>query len=173
VRTLAKPYGIALLGIAILGCAVFWRSKGGGFPARPAAGQPRPPESAPLVSAPSRSAAAAEPGTRTAWREGYRAAFPEGGARRLSGWVTEGGVPQPFRDVFVEWVISFEGPVAPATSAEVRLDPEGTRWIRKTLQTNREGYFSVDGLPDVQLRVQVGPRVFPMKAAADVRIACD
>lgn len=87
--------------------------------------------------------------------------------------MTAGGEPLTFQEFFVEWVFSFDGSVAPARSVEVRVDPEGTRWIRRTVRTGRDGSFAIDDLPDVQLRVQVGARVFPMPPTEGVHLALD
>jgi hypothetical protein len=79
----------------------------------------------------------------------------------LSGQVLTPQGPQEGMLVKVEWVAAFHPGVEEAVRlkrAGARRDREGVWWWRANAVTDGGGYFSVEGLPAVPLKVRAGGR---------------
>jgi len=111
----------------------------------PVAADPAPPPSSPARS--------------SAWNEGYREAGESPGEGTLTGQVVTPDGPGAGRLVKAEWVMAFQPKpedVARLKRAGAIRDRNGVWWGRRTAGTDDGGYFSIEGLPAVQLRITAG-----------------
>jgi hypothetical protein len=138
---------------------------GGPVPRRPAEARPAPPpeepqEVAPLPPPPQESSAP-RPVPAAAWANGYREAGEAGGEGTLMGQVLTPEGPMVGGLVNVEWVMAFRPTSEEARRLRLggaRRDRDGVWWGRIRAVTDESGFFSVDGVPAVQVKVSAGGR---------------
>jgi hypothetical protein len=102
-----------------------------------------------------------------------RAVSPSGPEGTLSGHVTSPEGPLSGALVKVEWVAA----VRPTPEEALRLrrggarrDREGVWWWTVQAATDEAGFFSIDGLPAVELRVRAGGQVQTVRAGQAVQL---
>jgi len=96
---------------------------------------------------------------RAARDDGYREAREATWEGDLTGQVVTPEGPLANQAVLVEWPLALSpdaGEAARLKRAGARRDHDGAWWARVLAQTDDSGFFRVEGLPAVPLRVRVG-----------------
>jgi hypothetical protein len=96
---------------------------------------------------------------RAARDDGYREAREATWEGDLTGQVITPEGPLANQAVLVEWPLALSpdaDEVARLKRAGARRDHDGAWWARVQAQTDDSGFFRVEGLPAVPLRVRVG-----------------
>jgi len=131
-------------------------------------GSPAAPEAPPEVPAAERvPLEAPEPGPRASVPAGHRQARDEGyrEAREatwegtLSGQVLSPEGPLANLTVRVEWVLALQPDreeIVRLKRAGARRDKDGAWWAKALAMTDESGFFQIEGLPAVPLRVHAG-----------------
>lgn len=125
----------------------------------PVAPQPDPPE-----------------GRRTAWDQGFRESRSAGWEGSLTGQVLSPQGPVSGVRVMIEWVAAFKPPADESLRLKrgrSRPDRDGTWWSKAETVTDERGYFSIDGVPGVQVRVKAGGRTVTAQPGAVVVLRLD
>lgn len=98
-----------------------------------------------------------DPSVTQAWKDGFRPAENLPYDSRISGRVVGPEGPVSNISVFVKWAFSF-GPPSKGLRyvSGTGIDEEGVLWSMRSGVTDENGYFQIDGVPIVLLKVQVG-----------------
>src|SRR6185503_589414 len=138
------------------------RPRVGVRPTRPPAGPQETSLAPDPLPPPPREAIAPGPVPSAAWSNGYREADETGGEGSLTGQVLAPEGPMIGGLVNVEWVMAFRPTPEEARKLRrggARRDRDGVWWGKARAVTDESGFFSVDGLPAVQLKVSAGGKV--------------
>jgi hypothetical protein len=138
---------------------------------RPAPPPEDPAEIAPAPPPPPKESPAPGPVPAAAWANGYREAGETGGEGTLTGHVLTPEGPMAGGLVNVEWVMAFRPTSEEARRLRLggaRRDRDGVWWGKMRAVTDEAGFFSVDGLPTVQLKVSAGGRAQSARVGQNV-----
>lgn len=172
--------GLLLASGVLVGVAV-WTRGGDEAPIRPrpraeVRREPPPPapkeiEIARVPDPPRQEAAAPGPLPPAAWADGYREAGEEGGEGLLMGQVFTSEGPLIGGLVNVEWVMAFRPTPDQARKLRrggARRDRDGVWWGKARAVTDESGFFSVEGLPPVQLKVSAAGKALSARPGQTV-----
>lgn len=162
--------GLAMAVVLLAAGAAANRRREPGPTSKPLRAEPASPPIRTL-SASEKPDPAAEPAPIPVAPEVVRAVVDSGPAGSLSGQVTSPEGPVSGALVKVEWIAA----VHPAAEEALRLkrggarrDRDGVWWWTVRAATDEAGFFSIDGLPAVELRVRAGGQVQSVRAGQSI-----
>jgi len=120
-----------------------------------------PPAASAEAEPPAALVAAAAPDRSSAWTEGYREAKESTWEGSICGTVVTPEGPGAGVLVKVEWVLAFKPDAQEAARLRrggARRDRDGVWWARAVGVTDESGFFTIDGVPGVPVRVGAGRR---------------
>jgi hypothetical protein len=127
----------------------------------PVAPPSKPPPRSIREDDPPSTPEALAPGGPAAWTEGYREAKESTWEGSITGTVVTPGGPRAGVLVKAEWVAAFNPDSQEAARLRrggFRRDRDGVWWAKAVGVTDESGFFTIDGLPGVPLRVSAGRR---------------